>query len=282
MSVVYLNGEFMPIEDAKISPLDRGFLFGDGIYEFIPCFKGRPVGFDLHIRRMLDGLAKIQINIGDLDWRGILEQIVSKNEGDELAVYIQVSRGADIKRAHQFPTNIKPTVFIMTQPLAKEVMPDASIAKTYSVLTSLDKRWKHCDIKSTSLLGNVLHFQNGYENNKDENLLFNGDGNLTECSACNVFIVKGNKIATPILDKQILPGVTRRLLINAINSSDEYSIEERNVSVAEAKSADEVWITSSSKQIGAVVELDGLAVGNGKVGHVWEDCSKLFDKIKYL
>lgn len=282
MSIVYLNGEFMPIEDAKISPLDRGFLFGDSIYEFIPYFKGRPVGFDLHIQRMLEGLSKIQIKIESTDWRGILDQIISKNEGDELAVYIQVSRGADVKRAHQFPTNISPTVFIMTQPIAKETAPSVDTAKTYSVLTSLDKRWKHCDIKSTSLLGNVLHFQNGYENNKDENLLFNSDGYLTECSACNVFVIKGNKIATPILDKQILPGVTRRLVINAVNSSDEYSIEERNVSLEEAKSADEIWITSSSKQIASVIEMDGNAVGNGKVGPVWEDCSKLFDKIKYL
>ncbi len=282
MSIVYLNGDFMPIEDAKISPLDRGFLFGDSIFEYIPYFKDRPVGFDLHIQRMLEGLSKIQIKIEPTDWRGILDQIISKNEGDELAVYIQVSRGADKKRAHQFPTNVSPTVFIMTQPIAKETAPNIDTAKTYSVLTSLDKRWKHCDIKSTSLLGNVLHFQSGYENKKDENLLFNGEGYLTECSACNVFVIKGNKIATPILDKQILPGVTRRLVINAIYSSDEYSIEERNVSLEEAKSADEIWITSSSKQIAPVIELDGEAVGYGKVGPAWEVCSKLFDKIKYL
>ncbi|MFT6732394.1 MAG: D-alanine transaminase [Polaribacter sp.] len=282
MSIAYLNGEFMPIEDAKISPLDRGFLFGDSIYEFIPYYKCCPVGFDLHIQRMLDGLSKIQIKIESTDWRGILDQIIAKNDGDELAVYIQVSRGADVKRAHQFPTNIKPTIFIMTQPIAKQVLANAETAKTYSVLTSLDQRWKHCDIKSTSLLGNVLHFQKGYENNKDETLLFNNDGNLTECSACNVFVVNGDKIATPILDKQILPGVTRRLVINAVNSSDEYSIEERNVSLEEAKLADEIWITSSSKQIAPVIEMDGIAVGNGKVGIVWEECSKLFDKIKYL
>ncbi|PHS16811.1 MAG: D-alanine aminotransferase [Kangiella sp.] len=282
MSIIYLNGEFMPIENAKISPLDRGFLFGDGIYEFIPFFHGRPVGFDLHIQRMLDGLAKIQIKVGDIDWRNILDQIISKNEGDELAVYIQVSRGADINRAHRFPTNIKPTIFIMTQPLAKETNPDASTAKTYSIVTSLDKRWKHCDVKSTSLLGNILHFQHGYESKVDETLLFNSEGYLTECSACNVFVIKGNKIITPILDKQILPGVTRRIVINAVNSSDKYSIEERNVNLEEARLADEIWITSSSKQIAPVIELDGNAVGNGKVGAVWEECSKLFDKIKYL
>ena len=281
MSIVYLNGDFLPIEEAKISPLDRGFLFGDGIYDFIPTYSGKSVGFDYHINRMLDGLKRISLDIGEIDWNNIIENLLHKNEGDNLAVYIQVSRGADVKRTHNYPAGVKPTIFIMTQPIAKPMSADKQKAKGYSLVSTLDRRWDNCHIKSTSLLGNVLHFQYGYDNQIDETLLYNNNKELTECSACNVFVVKGNQISTPILDQQILPGITRRIVIDAIKNDSSLTLIEGTVTLDDARNADELWITSSSKQIAPVVQLDGKPVGDGKVGEIWEKCTSLFNEIKY-
>ena len=281
MSVVYLNGDYMPIEEARISPLDRGFLFGDGIYEFIPTYSGRAIGFEYHIDRMLTGLKNISVNIAELDWHTIVESLLNKNEAGNVGVYIQVSRGADTKRTHNFPKDVAPTVFIMIQKIAALVEPNIKTAKGFSLVSSLDRRWDNCHIKSTSLLGNVMHFQHGYENKVDETLLYNEKEELTECSACNVFIIKDDQICTPILDNQILPGVTRRILIEAINSDPSLKFTERVVTLQEAKNADELWITSSTKQIAPVTQLNGLPIGTGQVGAVWQKCQELYDGIKF-
>ena len=281
MSIVYLNGEFLPIEQAKISPLDRGFLFGDGIYEFIPTYFGKAIGFEFHIDRMLTGLKNISIEIDELNWHSMIETLLSKNDGGNVGVYIQISRGADNKRTHHFPKNIKPTIFVMTQKIAALVEPDRNTAKGYSIVSSLDSRWDNCHIKSTSLLGNVLHFQHGYENGVDETLLHNSKNELTECSACNVFVIKNNNISTPLLDAQILPGVTRRLLVQAISNDSDLQLSERVVTLSEATDADEIWITSSTKQIAPVTKLDGQPIGTGQVGAMWTRCQKLYDDIKF-
>jgi len=285
MSTVFLNGDYMPINEAKISPLDRGFLFGDGIYEVIPSYFGKMVGFQGHINRLNDGLKAIGIefNWNDSQWQELCDQLSEKNGAEALGIYLHVSRGADTKRFHAFPENVQPTIFAMTFEISVPKMPDlATIGKGYALTSTEDLRWQRCQIKSTALLGNVLHFQQGYDAGSQETLLFNKNNELTEASASNIFIVKNGIVVTPIQDNQILPGITRRLVIDILTKDGELSIQERTVTLDEVKTADEIWITSSSKEIAPVTMLDGKPVGNGKVGDVWLKAATLYFNNKFL
>lgn len=284
MSIVFLNGDYLPIEQAKISPLDRGFLFGDGIYEVIPSYFGKMVGFAAHIKRMQEGLKAIGIvlNWSTEQWLSICNNLSDKNGGQALGLYLHVSRGADIKRFHAFPEHITPTVFAMSFVIPVPKTPDLkTVGKGYALMSSEDLRWQRCQIKSTALLGNVLHFQQGYEAGCQETLLFNKNQELTEASASNVFIVNNAVVSTPIQDNQILPGITRRLVIDILKKDSSLVVEERIVTLAEAKAADEIWITSSSKEIVPVTQLDGAPVGNGKVGPVWLQAATLYSNNKF-
>jgi D-alanine transaminase len=283
MSVVYLDGAYMPMEEAKISPMDRGFLFGDGIYEVIPSYAGRMVGFKPHIDRMRDGLAAIDISLSwsDEQWREICEQLAERNGAGNLGIYLHVSRGADSKRFHAYPENVSPTVFAFTFEVPAPPVADKTEAKTYSVTTTQDLRWKRCNIKSTALLGNVMHFNQGYAGGNNETILYNSDGELTEASACNVYVVKDGVIATPETDHQILPGITRLLLLQILRADGSLKIEERAVSVDELRAADEVWISSSTKEIAPVTLIDDEPVGDGNIGDIWQQAQSLFSQHKY-
>ena len=283
MSIVYLNGDYLPMEEARISPMDRGFLFGDGIYEVIPSYEGRMVGFAPHIERMNDGMAAIGIQLDHSmeQWREICEQLMQRNGGADLGIYLHVSRGADSRRFHAYPEGIAPTIFGFTFEVPPAPTADKAQTKTYSVTTTQDMRWKRCNIKSTALLGNVMHFNQGYEGGNNETILYNESGELTEASACNVYVVKDGVIATPETDHQILPGITRLLLIKILRAEGSLTIEERPVTLDELRSADEVWISSSTKEIAPVVLVDGEPVGNGQVGDTWERAQALFSEHKY-
>lgn len=286
MSIVYLNGDFIPAAEARISPMDRGFLFGDGIYEVIPSYHGRFVGFAPHIARMQDGLAQLSIDPGLnlADWQTICQRLLADNNqvnGSNQAVYIQVSRGTDSKRNHAFPANIKATVFAYAFAIAPEPIADKSKATTYNVVTGQDLRWQRCHIKSTSLLGNVLHYQQGYASGAQEILLFDKDGNLTEGAAVNVFVIKNGVIATPPLSNKLLPGITRLLLLNILRKHSNIVIEERDISEQEVFAADEIWLTSSSKEIAPVLKVNEHTVGSGEVGNVWLAAQQLFSAHKY-
>ena len=285
MNTVFLNGNYLPIEEAKISPLDRGFLFGDGIYEVIPSYSGKMVGFQAHINRMNDGLAAIGINLNwhDSQWLALCENLSTKNGAGALGFYLHVSRGSDTKRFHGFPKNVSPTVFAMAFDIPVHKTPSlATIGKGYALTSTEDLRWQRCHIKSTSLLGNVLHFQTGYEAGSQETLLFNRKTELTEASASNIFIVKNGIISTPVQDNQILPGVTRRLVIDILAKEGSLMVEERTITMDEVRKADEIWITSSSKEIAPVTYLDGVAVGKGVVGPMWLKAASLYSQHKYL
>ena len=274
----------MPIEQAKISPLDRGFLFGDGIYEVIPSYFSKMVGFQAHINRMNDGLKAIgiELNWNDSQWLALCDNLLEKNGAGPLAVYLHVSRGTDTKRFHAFPKNVTPTVFAMTYEIPIPKKPSmVTIGNGYALSSTEDLRWKRCHIKSTSLLGNVLHFQEGFEAGSQETLLFNNNKELTEASSSNVFIVKNGVIATPIQDNQILPGVTRRLVIDILAKEGSLVVEERTITFDEVKAADEIWITSSSKEIAPITTLDGIAVGDGNVGSVWLKAATLYTINKF-
>lgn len=283
MSTVFLNGSFMPMAEAKISPMDRGFLFGDGIYEVIPSYDGRMVGFALHIQRMQTGLREIAIHHewAEEQWREICAQLIAHNGGGNLALYLHVSRGADVKRFHAYPDGIAPTVFAYAYEIPAPPVPDKTRVKPYRVSTTRDLRWQRCHIKSTALLGNVLHFQHGFERGTQETLLYNQHNQLTEASSSNVFIVTDGVVATPRLDHQLLPGITRLILLDILRRDGTIPVEERVVTMDEVFAADEVWVTSSSKEITPVIEIDGQPVGDGQVGDVWLAAQTLYSTRKF-
>ena len=282
--IVYLNGEYLPAEEARISPLDRGFLFGDGIYEATPSYEGRPVALKLHLQRMHNGLRSIGIEnpLSDAEWREVAASLSEKNGGGNLGIYFHVSRGNEGRRFHGFPIDIKPTVFAMVLAIDPHPpAPDAKTKKGLKVTTAEDLRWRRCDIKSTALLGNVLHFQESFAAGKDETVMYNSDGELTEASSSNIFVVKNGVVATPPLDYQKLPGISRHIVIESLRADGTIPVEERVVTLEEARHADEIWITNSSKHIGPVIELDGLPVGDGQVGQVWEQAMTIYEAAKY-
>ena len=278
MTIAFLNGEYLPLEEARISPLDRGFLFGDGIYEVIPVHGGKPIGFNLHYERLRGSLSEVEI---DLDWTleqwlDICGNLIDKNDGGNLAIYLQVSRGADTKRHHAYPVGVVPTVFGFASELAV-----SSDIKPLKISSAEDKRWRRCNIKSTALLGNVIHFQKGQAEGKDETLLYNAADEITEGSAANAFIIKDGVATTPPLDNQVLPGITRWMLLDMLRSDGSVKAAERVVTMQEARDADEIWLTSSSKDVAPVIELDGEPVGNGKPGPVWETARRIFSERKF-
>jgi D-alanine transaminase len=283
MSIVFLNNSYLPMEEAKISPMDRGFLFGDGIYEVIPSYNGQLVGFAPHIERMNNGMKEIGINCDwSVDqWRDVASNLIEKNDGDNLGIYLHVSRGTDSKRFHAYPDDVAPTVFAFAFEIPAAPVADKTKAKGYKVSTTRDLRWERCHIKSTALLGNVMHFQHGFERGANETLLFNANNELTEASACNAYIVKDGVIVTPPLDNQILPGITRFMLLDILKKDGSLKVEERIVTMDEVHNADEVWVTSSSKEIAAVVEVDGKPVGNGEVGDIWQAAQTLYSAGKH-
>jgi D-alanine transaminase len=283
MSVAFLNGEYLLLEEARISPLDRGFLFGDGIYEVIPVHEGRPVGFTLHYNRMQEGLNAVEIGLGwSLEqWREVCDKLIAKNGGGNLAIYLQVTRGADKKRHHAFPEGITPTVFGFASELVVAEGRGSSHVKSMRISSEEDKRWRRCNIKSTALLGNIIHFQKGRAAGNDETILYNAAGELTEGAASNVFVVKDGIVSTPPLDHQVLPGITRLMLLDMLRKDGSFPVKERVVTLQEAREADEIWFTSSTKEVGPVIELDGEPVGTGKPGAVWEAAQALFTARKF-
>ena len=283
MTTVYLNGDYMPMSEAKISPMDRGFLFGDGIYEVVPSYHGKLVGFGPHMERMQDGLDAIEIKlkIQESHWRSIALQLTENNEGDNLGIYFHVSRGADTKRNHAYPENITPTLYAFAFEIPPAPVPDKEVTTQYTVSTTEDLRWKRCNIKSTALLGNVMHYQHGHSRGHSETILYNPDGELTEAAACNVFIVKNGVVITPDLDHQKLPGITRLMALDILRKHSTIPVQERVVTVDELRNADEVWISSSSKEIAPVVEIDGQPVGDGSVGDVWMAAQTLYTAHKF-
>ena len=285
MSIAYLNGEYLPLAEARISPLDRGFLFGDGIYEVIPYYNGQSVGLMPHIERMINGLAAIEIKstLTADDWKTLLDDLIARNSevGENLGVYVHVSRGADVKRLHAYPDNVEPTIFAFAFKIKDPEPADRTQAHQYSMITTEDLRWQRCHIKSTALLGNVIHYQEGHAAGADEAMLFNAKGELTEGSSTNVFIVKDGVVATPVQDNQILPGITRRIVLDSLKADGSIKVGERIITMDEVRAADEVWITSSSKEIAPVTKLDGKPVGNGEVGEVWEAAFKIYTAAKF-
>jgi D-alanine transaminase len=253
-------------------------LFGDGVYEVVPSYSGKLVGFIPHLQRMNEGLEAIGIKTGwsEKQWLDLCLKLIQENGAGNLGIYIQISRGTYESRAHRFPEEVRPTIFAFCFEIAPPPVADKSRVKTYTVSTARDIRWDRRDIKSTSLLGNVLHYQQGVEQGNQETLLYNDRNELTEASSCNAFIVKNGRVITPPLDHQKLPGITRQILLDILLKDGQIPVEERTVSMQEVAEADEVWITSSSREIAPVIAIDSVPVGKGQVGNVWLAAQTLF------
>ncbi|MEI7611495.1 MAG: D-amino acid aminotransferase [Betaproteobacteria bacterium] len=257
----YLNGQFLPLSEARISPLDRGFLYADGVYEVIPVYSRFPFRIDEHLRRFQDSFDGIRLaNPHSADeWKTIILRLIAESEFDDQQVYIQVSRGADIKRDQCFPKGVAPTVFLFSAPL---VSPSAAQREAgVAVITAPDIRWSRCDLKTVSLLPNILTRQLSADVGCTETIMLR-DGLLTEGSATNIFLVKDGVIITPPKDHLILPGVTYDVVLE-LAAKHQAPHQIRPVSEAELRSADELWMTSSTKEVLAIATLDGQPVGHG-------------------
>ena len=276
-NLVYLNGSFIPIEDARISVLDRGFIFGDGVYEVVPVYSRRLFRLTEHLRRLQNSLEGIRLKNPHLDveWRELLEKIVASNESDDQYIYLQITRGA-APRNHSFPEDVIPTVFIMSSPLlapSKEL-----IATGVSAITANDNRWLRCDIKATSLLPNVLLRQKALDENAVEALLLR-EGFLTEGSTSNIFVVKNEMLLAPPKSYLMLPGITYDVVLE-LAAAHDIPHEIRNVSEYEIRTAQELLLTSSTKGIMSITHLDGKSVGNGKPGKIFLQLYQLYQNYK--
>ena len=276
--ICYLNGEFLPLADAKVPVLDRGFIFGDGVYEVVPVYGRSLFRLPEHLARLAYSLGQIRIrNPHDAaGWTGLLQTLVDRNEWDDQSVYFQVTRGV-APRSQEFPkTPVTPTVFAMSNPL--RTPPAEQRAQGVAVVTRDDFRWHRCDIKSISLLGNCLLRQEAEDAGAIESVLVR-DGHVTEASTCNVFLVKDGTIVNPPKDKLILPGITYDLVLELARAAG-LPVDVRRVPVAELSAADEVWLSSSTKEVLPVTRIDGRPVGSGKPGPMYARMYQLFQDYK--
>jgi D-alanine transaminase len=275
--MVFLNGSFLPLEQATVSVLDRGFIFGDGVYELIPVYSRSPFRLDEHLARLERSLAAVRIaNPYPRDkWRAVILELVARQAWDDQGVYLQVTRGA-AKRDHAFPEGVTPTVFAMSNPLVNP--PAELVEKGAAAVSAVDNRWLRCDIKSISLVGNVLLRQVSVDAGAAETILFR-DGVLTEASASNVFAVKNGLVLSPPKSNLILPGITYDVVVEIARQLG-LPLEFRDVREAEVRGADELWVTSSSKEILAIVELDGRPVGEGRPGPVFRRAWQGYQEFK--
>lgn len=275
--IVYLNGEFMPLEEARIPVLDRGFIFGDGVYEVVPVYSRHPFRLPEHLQRLqhsLDGI-RLPNPLREDEWTKLIHDIVARNSGDDQAVYFQVTRGA-AKRAHEFPLGAKPTVFLMSNEMKSPSR--EQVEEGVACITMNDFRWLKCDIKSVSLLGNCLAKQLAVDADALEVVMFR-DGYLTEASASNVFVVRDGVLLAPPKDHLILPGITYDVVLE-LAAANKIALEVREVSEQEVKTAQEIWVTSSTKEVLAVTMLDGRAVGDGRPGAVFRSMHTLYQEFK--
>lgn len=270
--LVYLNGAMMPLSQASISVLDRGFIFGDGIYEVIPVYGRKMFRPEQHLQRFFNGIDAVRIAnpYSKQQWLDLLNRVIATCPLEDQSAYMQITRGA-ARRTHAFPTgDVQPTVFIMCNPL---VLPPAETREHGAACVTMeDQRWLHCEIKSISLLGNVLAAQHAVDHHANETIQFR-DGTLTEGSSSNVWIVKDGALLGPPRDNLILEGI-RYGLMEELCKANNIPMQTRRITRDEVMAADEVLLSSAAKEVLAVATIDGQAIGNGKPGPIYR---KLYD-----
>lgn len=277
-AVVYLDGRFVPATEARVSVMDRGFLLGDGIYEVIPVYGRRPFRLPQHLQRLQYSLDQVRIPnpLGDSQWQQVIEQLVEANAGEDQSIYLQVTRGSAAKRDHAFPDPVHPTVFMMSSVLHET--PADTLEQGIGAVTREDVRWHRCDIKAITLLANVLMRQEAIDQGANEAILIR-DGEATEGAASNLFLVRDGVLVTPPTGPQLLPGITRDLILE-LAEAHAVPHQVRALSANELTCAEEIWLTSSTKEIMPVVRLDGAPVGEGRPGPVWRRMRELYQDYK--
>ena len=275
---VYLNGELLPLQQARVPVMDRGFLYGDGVYEVIPVFGGKPLRCADHLRRLQHSLDRIHLGnpFSEAQWAAHFERLLAANPGADRAIYLQVSRGVYPRRDLAIDASIAPTVFmmvLMVQPVDVE-----SLARGIAAITIEDFRWDACDIKSTSLVANVMLKQQATAAGADDAILLK-HGYVTEGTASNVFVVRDNSLITPATGHLLLSGITRELVID-IARDNGIDVLERPVPVEELFEADEIWLTSSTREIAPVLRLDGQPVSGGVAGPLWRRVMQCYQQVK--
>lgn len=281
---IYLNGIFMPVEEAQVSVLDRGFIFGDGVYEVIPVYSRKAFRLEEHLRRLqhsLDGIRLANPHSND-EWALLINQLIARNAGEDQSLYLHITRGV-AKRDHAFPTPpVVPTVFMMSNPLSTP--PAELLASGIACITAPDNRWLRCDIKAIALLPNVLLRQMAVDAGCAETVLIrqaamNGEAFLTEGAASNIFVVKNGTLLAPPRDNLMLPGITYDVVLE-LAAANGITHEVRRIAAAEVFAADELLLTSSTKEVLAITQLDGKPVGTGKPGAMFAKLHRLYQNFK--
>ncbi len=274
MSTAYFKGEFMPLQAVSVSPLDRGYLLGDGVYEVVPVYGGRLFRLQAHLARLERSLEAIAIDnpLSRSGWAEMLESLIARNSGGDQSVYFQVTRG-EAPRNHAFPKGVQPLVFAMSKPGPKRDAP-----APIDAVTRGDNRWSRCDVKAIALLANVLLRQEAVAAGAGEAILLK-DGQVTEGAASNVFVVAGGVLSTPAKSPKILAGITRDVTLELAEAAG-IEAHEGEISEAALRSADEIWVTSSTMEITPVVRLDGRPLAGGAPGPVWRRIYQRFRAYK--
>jgi D-alanine transaminase len=275
--IVYLNGDFTPIEEARVPVLDRGFIFGDGVYEVVPVYGRQPFRWSQHYARLERSLARLRIDnpFDAAGWRGLVDALIARHPWDDQFIYLQVTRGV-AKRDHAFPKGVAPTVFGMSSALP--LVPAEQLARGVSAVSLPDERWLNCDIKSTSLLGNVLARQSAIDAGAAECVMYR-DGFLTEGSSSNIWVVRDGRVLAPPRDRLILEGI-RYGLLQELCETQGLPFEMRPISRAEVESADELMLSSATKEVLAITRLDGRPVGSGEPGPVFARLHAAYQQAK--
>jgi D-alanine transaminase len=267
LPLCYLDGAYLPLREARISPLDRGFLYADGVYEVMPVYGGRPFRFAAHAERLTRSLAALRMEDphARAEWRAILGTLIERNGGGDQYVYWQVTRGAQYGRTHAPLPDIPRTVFAFCAPLP--VITPQQLESGLACVTATDTRWARCDVKSVALLANVLLRQESVDAGAAETILLR-DGELTEASASAVHVVIGRELLTPPNSRRILPGTTRSV-VEEMAGRAALAWRVAPVTEAQLRAADEIWISAATREVQAVTRLDGRPVGSGRPGPLW-------------
>lgn len=276
--ICYLNGAFLPLKEARVSPLDRAFLYADSVYEVLPVYRGRPFRLAHHCARLNRSLREIRMAPphSDAEWADIIGGLANRNGGGDLYVYVQVTRGAEYGRNHQIPSGIAPTIFGFAAPLPANT--DALLTEGMSAITIEDLRWGRCDIKSTALLPNVLAKQDATDANVNEAILIR-DGLMMEGSSTTIHVIRDGTLCVPPDSRRVLPGTTRNVVLELAQRA---GIPERwtEISKEDLFAADEVWLGAATREVIAVTRIDGRAIGSGKPGPLWRKVYDLFQGYK--
>ena len=276
--MVYLNGNFIEKDKAFVSVMDRGFLFGDGVYEVFPAYNRKIIGLDSHLNRLQDGLDAISIKNPHTknEWKDLINKIISFDSNNQnQAIYLQISRGSDENRKHTYG-ELKPTVYIQSS--AINPREKSTLLNGLSAITREDIRWLKSNTKATSLLANTLYAQEAKNNDAEETILYR-DGIVTEASSSNVFIVKSNCIYTHPKGPNILPGITREKVIECAKINN-FNVEESSFTKEQLMNADEVWISSSTREIIPITIIDGIQISDGFAGPIWSEVYDQYQSLK--